>query len=155
MTRKLFSTRNHPRVVNMKDFKAGADASAVVCVMRPTLLGNPFRIGDYLTISQLKSALSTVSCYPNDNEKDAEWVSRELPYTYGVMVRLRSLSAPIGREEAVSCYGEWLRVAAARDPQIKDLILSLEGKMLGCCCKPKRCHADEIVKVFGELKGGH
>lgn len=35
--------------------------------------------------------------------------------------------------------------------ELKDHLLSLRGKTLGCFCKPKSCHGDVIAKIIEEL----
>lgn len=137
----------------MKELKMEADASIVVSVMRPSLLGNPFKLGSYLSLATLKSSLSMICSFP-DEQIDEEWVKSRLPNTYHLMLRKRELGCPLGRSEAIHCYGEWLREAVRCDASYRSTVLSLEGKVLGCCCKPKACHADEIVKVFMEIKRG-
>ena len=50
------------------------------------------------------------------------------------------------RDEVCDKHLEWFR-------EQKDLIAylpSLVGKTLGCFCKPKRCHVDNIVLVMKE-----
>lgn len=155
MTRPIFKAlgTSAPRAINMKDTKMEADASIVVSVMRPSLLGNPFKLGSYLSLSMLKSSLSTICSFPGD-QSDEEWVKSRLPNAYGLLLKYRELGCPLGRSEAIQCYGEWLREAVRCNPSYRSTVLSLEGKVLGCCCKPKACHADEIIKVFTEIKRG-
>lgn len=52
------------------------------------------------------------------------------------------------REEAVEKYEEYLR----NDKDLMRLIKYLDGKILGCWCKPLPCHGDIIIKVLNELK---
>jgi hypothetical protein len=51
------------------------------------------------------------------------------------------------REEAVAAYEPH-----AREHLWDDLHL-LSGHVLGCCCKPKACHGDILVKLFAEKFG--
>lgn len=53
-----------------------------------------------------------------------------------------------GREECIKKYKKYL---LSRKDLIKDL-KELKGKVLGCYCKPKRCHGDVIIEVMKELK---
>lgn len=155
MTRPLFTSVNGaPRVINIKDLKTeGIKPSVFVSVMRPSRLGNPFKVGLYLSLAHLKSVLARVQAFP-EQETDDAWVGGVLPGCYRVMTRNRELGAPLTRTEAISCYAEWIRVAVTNDPSIREEIKRLRGKVLGCCCKPKACHADEIVKVFKEIERG-
>ena len=53
------------------------------------------------------------------------------------------------RKEAVDRYGDYLRGTEL----INDLH-ELEGKVLGCWCKPKSCHGDVLVRLLREGKYG-
>lgn len=156
MTRKLFASEgNAPRVINIKNMKSeGVKASDFVSVMRPSNLGNPFKVGLYLSLSHLKTVLSKVHSFPEEDEGDDAWVVRVLPHCYRIMTRNRDVGSPLTRSEAISCYAEWIRVAVRDNPSIREEIVRLKGKVIGCCCKPKACHADEIVKVFKEIEKG-
>lgn len=52
------------------------------------------------------------------------------------------------REEAVEKYEEWIR----QQPQLLADLHELDGKVLGCWCKPKSCHGDILVKLINEQK---
>lgn len=61
------------------------------------------------------------------------------------------------REEAIQNYEDWLRgdpawhtVEPERRQWILDNLCSLEGKRLGCFCKPKACHGDVLIKLLHE-----
>jgi hypothetical protein len=47
------------------------------------------------------------------------------------------------REEAVDKYEEWI---LQQQNLLKDLH-ELKGKVLGCWCKPQRCHGDVLVEL--------
>jgi hypothetical protein len=50
------------------------------------------------------------------------------------------------REQVVEKYEKYIR---ARPDLMADLH-ELRGKRLGCCCKPKACHGDILVKLIEE-----
>ena len=52
------------------------------------------------------------------------------------------------REEAVSAYENWIR----KQPHLMASLHELDGKVLGCWCKPKSCHGDILVKLINEMK---
>lgn len=52
------------------------------------------------------------------------------------------------REEAISKYKEYL---LQNEELLKD-IKELDGKVLGCFCKPKACHGDILIEVLNETK---
>jgi uncharacterized protein DUF4326 len=49
------------------------------------------------------------------------------------------------REEAIGAFRIYFADKVARDPEFRALVLTLRGKTLGCCCKPKPCHGDVIA----------
>ena len=50
------------------------------------------------------------------------------------------------REESISKYKEWI----LNQPQLLEKLESLQGKKLGCWCKPKSCHGDILVQLIRE-----
>jgi hypothetical protein len=76
--------------------------------------------------------------------RPGEWGN---PYSHlgGVSPKWRCKS----REEAVSKYRAWLMARMQKKP---DLIWrmrdELQGKTLGCWCKPLACHGDVIVEIL-------
>jgi hypothetical protein len=51
------------------------------------------------------------------------------------------------REEAVAAYEPYAR------ERLWDQLDMLSGHVLGCCCKPKSCHGDVLVRLFAEKFG--
>lgn len=52
------------------------------------------------------------------------------------------------RAGVLAKYEQYLR----NSPELMDKILELDGKVLGCWCKPAKCHGDIIVKIIEEIK---
>ena len=52
------------------------------------------------------------------------------------------------REEVIEKYREWIM---NNDDLLYD-IMELDGKTLGCWCKPKACHCDVLVEILEEIK---
>ena len=52
------------------------------------------------------------------------------------------------REEAIEKYEEYLRSNKA----MMDSIMELDGKILGCHCKPKACHGDVLLRLINEAR---
>lgn len=50
------------------------------------------------------------------------------------------------RDEAVDRYEEWLMT----QPELLDSLHELQGKTLGCFCKPERCHGDVLARLADE-----
>lgn len=53
------------------------------------------------------------------------------------------------REEVLKLYEEYIRQKIRDEPDIYD-IKSLDGKNLGCWCKPDGCHGDILLKIINE-----
>lgn len=49
------------------------------------------------------------------------------------------------RKEAIENYREWITRGEGR--HLLDHLHELEGKRLGCVCKPKPCHGDVLVEL--------
>ena len=52
-------------------------------------------------------------------------------------------------EDLVNCYENYVR----RNPKLMNSLYELEGKQLGCWCKPGPCHGDVLVKLYKEKCG--
>lgn len=52
----------------------------------------------------------------------------------------------VSREDALTMHHNWLLRGVAAPT--KDLH-ELTGKVLGCCCAPKPCHADTLARMAG------
>lgn len=48
------------------------------------------------------------------------------------------------REEVIEKYRQWLK----NQPQLLNSLWELQGKILGCWCKPKPCHGDVLVEFI-------
>lgn len=53
------------------------------------------------------------------------------------------------RMEVIRKYKEWL---LNNEELMNDIMKKLDGKILGCHCKPKRCHGDVLVEVIEAKK---
>lgn len=59
------------------------------------------------------------------------------------------------RKEAVKKYEEYMREKLKNSPSLKRrMIDELDGKVLGCWCKPKECHGDVLIKLINEINKG-
>jgi hypothetical protein len=50
------------------------------------------------------------------------------------------------REECLRCYEVYVR----NNPVLYSSLYELEGKVLGCWCKPDPCHGDVLIKLLNE-----
>ena len=51
------------------------------------------------------------------------------------------------REVVIEKFRQYLFQCVRNGTITKEYLASLEGKVLGCFCKPKACHGDVIVKA--------
>jgi hypothetical protein len=52
------------------------------------------------------------------------------------------------REQVIQKYREWILT----QPDLLNSLGELQGKRLGCWCKPKACHGDVLVELCDGLK---
>lgn len=52
------------------------------------------------------------------------------------------------REEAIESYREYI----LNNPDLMNSLDELEGKTLGCYCKPESCHGDIILELLSKKK---
>lgn len=58
------------------------------------------------------------------------------------------------REQSISDFERRLRWNLEQMPSLREQLLALRGKRLGCWCKPEACHGDVLVRVIEEIAGG-
>lgn len=54
------------------------------------------------------------------------------------------------RDEVCDKYQAYFDDRVENDPVFVDRVLKLRGRVLGCWCKPDRCHGDTIMKFLEE-----
>jgi len=52
------------------------------------------------------------------------------------------------RAESIAKYEDWIR----SQPELMADIMELDGKTLGCWCKPLDCHGDILARLVEEAK---
>ena len=55
-----------------------------------------------------------------------------------------------GRKLCIEMYEQYMRQRLHQEPELYLELLKLDGKVLGCFCKPKPCHGDVLVKLIQE-----
>lgn len=152
VTKSLFGGSQQRPVVISKFGKYGNDVpKEVVNIMRPSRFGNPFPSGTRLCFQDLQKACSLIGLFPKKGAMTVKWLETTFPgIAHIIQVRGGSLS----RSDAIECFREWWGVVRAEGLVTDVEILALEGKELGCCCKPKRCHGDVLVDDFIRTKKG-
>src|SRR5690606_7663527 len=51
------------------------------------------------------------------------------------------------REESLSLYEKYIR-----ESDLYNCLEELENKILGCWCKPKKCHGDILIELYNEKR---
>jgi len=52
-----------------------------------------------------------------------------------------------GREKCLDMYEKYIRT----NPKLYNSLHELKGKILGCWCKPEKCHGDILLKLINEV----
>lgn len=55
-----------------------------------------------------------------------------------------------GRVEVLNKYQKYLRSKLEASSSLREQLLSLKGKNLGCWCHPQPCHGDILLKLIEE-----
>lgn len=55
----------------------------------------------------------------------------------------------------LGCYTKYLYRRLMSDTDFRDRVLDLQGRRLGCFCKPRPCHGDILAKLADEAAKGH
>ena len=73
------------------------------------------------------------------------------PYTHIKNKNTKADYIVDSRADSINMYEKWLDNQIKNEQITKHDILELDGKRLGCYCKPKSCHGDILVKKIDEL----
>lgn len=55
------------------------------------------------------------------------------------------------RGNTLKCYREYLEVRLEQDPDFRERVKALRGKVLGCFCKPRPCHGDVLLEFVDKV----
>ena len=67
---------------------------------------------------------------------------------FGNPFKLAKDGGEFTREGSIEAYQAWFLDKIDEDPEFRESVKELEGKTLGCWCKPKACHGDVIVEFL-------
>lgn len=56
------------------------------------------------------------------------------------------------RDEVIGKFRAYMKERLKSDPSLVQDLLQLEGKCLGCWCKPEACHGDVLLELVQEYK---
>jgi hypothetical protein len=71
----------------------------------------------------------------------------ENPYTHHKTKKTLAKYVVRTREEAISRYRDWVM----SQPKMLLKLEELQGKRLGCWCKPLQCHGDVLIQLLREM----
>ena len=80
------------------------------------------------------------------------------PFTHLPLERTKAKVQVGSRDESIQACEDWLDGTAWNDIEqerrtyILEHLVDLEDKILGCYCKPLRCHGDIYVKMIGNMQ---
>jgi len=55
-----------------------------------------------------------------------------------------------GRDKCLELYESWVREKIKKEGTTE--LKKLKNKVLGCWCKPEKCHGDILIKILNELE---
>lgn len=56
------------------------------------------------------------------------------------------------REQVLKLYYEYIEEKLKSNPKLVKELMKLDGKKLGCWCKPECCHGDILVELINKYK---
>lgn len=56
-----------------------------------------------------------------------------------------------GLDKALEKYEAYIRAKMQREPDLYAELYLMKGQVLGCWCRPERCHGDVLVKLIAEF----
>jgi hypothetical protein len=56
------------------------------------------------------------------------------------------------REEVIQKYRTYIVTRLENDPELKNMLMMMEGKNLGCWCYPEVCHGDILLELMDVYK---
>jgi hypothetical protein len=108
----------------------------IVYVGRPSVWGNPFRIGGYYQMGDIKIGVKPP--LPGFN-----FIYLETLYEKDLS---GSEEKPENNEECVSLYRRYIKISG--ESFVKKIKEKLKGKNLSCWCKlGEACHADVLLEI--------
>ncbi len=61
------------------------------------------------------------------------------------------ITKTVSRDKCIEQYREYITKKLETDKKLKDALLQLKGKTLGCWCAPEKCHGDVLIKLIEKM----
>ena len=55
------------------------------------------------------------------------------------------------RDEVIKKYKEYILIKIEKEPELKNELILMKGKKLGCWCHPESCHGDILLELINSL----
>jgi hypothetical protein len=55
------------------------------------------------------------------------------------------------RDEVIKKYKEYILIKIEKEPELKNELILMKGKNLGCWCHPESCHGDILLELINSL----
>ena len=78
--------------------------------------------------------------------------SKRFPSINSIWHNPYKINDNLTRDQVIDKYELYIRDKLESDSNLVKELLKLEGKNLGCWCKPSKCHGDIIIKLIEEYK---
>lgn len=74
------------------------------------------------------------------------------PYQDSIWASPYKITETQSREKALKLYHEYIEKKINFEPNLIKELKNLEGKKLGCWCKPECCHGDILIELIEKYK---
>ena len=75
---------------------------------------------------------------------------KRFPTTSSIFANPYKVGRDGTRNEVIEKYELYIRDRIEKENDIKQALLNLKGKTLGCWCKPEACHGDILLRLIEE-----
>ena len=55
------------------------------------------------------------------------------------------------RNQVLTKYREYINTKLEKEPNLKEKLISMKGKKLGCWCHPEMCHGNILLELINSL----
>jgi len=74
------------------------------------------------------------------------------PFEDSIWANPHKITETQSREQVLKLYHEYIEEKLKSNPELVKELIKLDGKKLGCWCKPECCHGDILVELIEKHK---
>ena len=105
----------------------------------------------FLYAEELKMSVVNIRTVNGKRPKYDIYIGRDVKY--GLYIPGSKWQNPFsvseyGREKCLELYEKYI----ITNPKLMNSLPELKGKILGCWCKPEKCHGDILIKLLNGMK---